>query len=59
LSCSTCLIRSYTRIHVPAKCLINDLDNLLLMGIIIVDGIMVLHLIFSVMSTSKKSLVGC
>jgi hypothetical protein len=29
------------------------------MGIIIVDGIMVLHLIFSVMSTSKKSLVGC
>lgn len=29
------------------------------MGIIIVDGIMVLHLIFSVMSTTKKSLVGC
>jgi hypothetical protein len=33
--------------------------NLLLMGIIIVDEIMVLHLMFSLMSVSKRNLVGC
>lgn len=35
------------------------LDNLLLMGIIIVDEIMVLHLIFSLMNVSQRNLVGC
>lgn len=35
------------------------LDNLLLNGIIIVDEIMVVHLVFSVLSISRKSLVGC
>ena len=29
------------------------------MGIIIVDEIMVVHLIFSILSMSKKNLVGC
>lgn len=34
-------------------------DNLLLNGIIIVDEIMVIHLVFSVLSLSRSSLVGC
>eukprot|EP00347_Sterkiella_histriomuscorum_P011805 403371031 len=33
--------------------------NLLLMGIIIVDEIMVIHLVFSIMQMSKRNLVGC
>ncbi len=35
------------------------IDNLLLMGIIIVDCIMTTHLIFSLTSVSKRNLVGC
>lgn len=33
--------------------------NLLLMGIIIVDCIMTIHLIFSLTSVSKRNLIGC
>ena len=39
--------------------LIINIDTLLLMGIIIVDEIMVIHLMFSVMNISKRNLVGC
>ena len=34
-------------------------DNLLLMGIIVVDQIMVVHVIFAIMNVSKRNLVRC
>jgi hypothetical protein len=51
-------IRTHVRILIISQNL-SDIDNLLLNGIIIIDEIMVIHLIFSILPWSRRSLVGC
>lgn len=46
-------------IHIFDKKLHKDPYNLLLMGIIMVDEIMVIYIMFSILNLSKRSLVGC
>jgi hypothetical protein len=55
--CSTLLTRNSIRILVSFSSYHSD--TMLMMGIIIVNEIMAVHLIFSVLTISKRNLVGC
>lgn len=55
-----CLCEHFVGSYYPFRPeLIKFIDNLLLMGIVIVDEIMVIHLVFSILQMSKRNLVGC